>query len=125
MAGLAFGSALAQSQDDNAYIARTPISGVPQIPYSAWTEAQQKTIFPRVDGFCRFLCVDKYNNTSFPNKAAAERAATEAKVCLGACIVNHLPLDYPNLIVLARQLRADFARAKELGSTITWPLPGS
>jgi len=118
--------AIAQSQeaDVNAYIANAPISGLPRGPYSQWTEPQRKMAFGRVDGFCRFLCVDKYSNASFPDRAAAERAAAGAKLCLGACIVNHLPADYPGLDKLKQELRADWEKARQLGSAAPWPLAG-
>jgi hypothetical protein len=114
----------AKDEDVNAYIAKAPITGLPPGTYSQWTEEQKKTAIKRVGGFCEFLCVDSYGNTSFPDKAAAERAKAEAKVCLAACIVNHLPADYPQLNAMKQDLRADFEKAKKLGSAIAWPLPG-
>jgi hypothetical protein len=121
----AFGS-LAQAKDEevNVYIAKAPITGLPSGTYSQWTEDQKKTAIKRVGGFCEFLCVDSYGNTSFPNKAAADRATAEAKVCLAACIVNHLPVDYPQLGAMKQDLHADFEKAKKLGSAMAWPLPG-
>jgi len=116
--------ALAQNEDLNAFIAKAPIAGLPPGTYSRWTEEQKKTVIKRVGGFCEFLCVDSYGNTSFPNKAAAERAKADAKVCLAACIVNHLPADYPQLAAMKQDLRADFEKAKKLGSAMAWPLPG-
>ena len=118
--------AVAQVKDEdvNAYIAKAPIAGLPPGTYSQWTEEQKKTAITRVGGFCEFLCVDSYSNTSFPNKAAADRAKAEAKVCLAACIVNHLPADYPQLSAMRQDLHADFERAKKLGSAMAWPLPG-
>jgi hypothetical protein len=114
----------AKDEDVNAYIAKAPITGLPPGTYSHWTEEQKKTAIKRVGGFCEFLCVDSYGNTSFPDKAAAERAKAEAKVCLAACIINHLPADYPQLNAMKQDLRADFEKAKKLGSAIAWPLPG-
>jgi hypothetical protein len=118
--------AAAQTPDDsvNAYIAKAPIAGLPPGNYSQWTEAQKKTAYTRIGGFCQFLCVDAYGNRSFPNVAAAEKAKAEIKVCLGACIINHLPADFPELAGLKQQLRADFDKAKQLGSPIKWPLQG-
>ncbi|MBI4723923.1 MAG: hypothetical protein HY765_02660, partial [Rhodomicrobium sp.] len=127
LAGLSFCAALAQSQqsDVNAYIAKAPIAGLPPGPYSQWTNEQKKTAHTRIGGFCQFLCVDAYGNASFPNVAAAERAKAEAKVCLEACIINHLPSGYPLLELdrLKQQLHSDYAKAKQLGSVIAWPLP--
>ncbi len=124
IAGLTLAPAVALSQegDVNAYIARTPISGVPQTPFSTWTEAQRKATFGRIEGFCRYLCLDKYSGAAFPNEEAAMRAALEAKVCLGACIVNHLPADYPQRAALMSQVRADHDKARQLGSAVPWPL---
>jgi hypothetical protein len=116
--------AAAKDEDVNAHIAKAPIAGLPPGMYSQWTEEQKKTAIKRVGGFCEFLCVDSYGNTSFPNKAAAERAKAEAKVCLAACIVNHLPADYPQLAQMKQDLRSDFEKARKLGSAIAWPLPG-
>jgi hypothetical protein len=121
LAGL---DAAGQTPDDNAYIARAPIAGLPPGTYSQWTEAQRKTAYRRIGGFCEFLCVDAYGNRSFPNVAAAEKAKAEVKVCLGACIVNHLPADFPQLAELKQQLRADYDKARQLGSPIKWPLQG-
>jgi hypothetical protein len=114
----------AKDEDVNAYIAKAPITGLPLGAYSQWTEEQKKTAIKRVGGFCEFLCVDSYGNASFPDKATAERAKAEAKVCLAACIVNHLPTDYPQLNAMKQDLRTDFEKAKKLGSAIAWPLPG-
>ncbi len=116
--------AVAQGEDLNAYIAKAPITGLPPGTYSRWTDEQKKTAIKRVGGFCEFLCVDSYGSTSFPNKAAADRATAEAKVCLAACIINHLPADYPQLVAMKQDLRADFEKARKLGSAMAWPLPG-
>ena len=115
-------AAQAKDEDVNAYIAKAPIAGLPPGSYSQWTDDQKKTVIKRVGGFCEFLCVDSYGNASFPNVAAAERAKAEAKVCLAACIVNHLPPDYPQLPAMKQDLRADFEKARKLGSAIVWPL---
>jgi hypothetical protein len=125
MASFAGQEAIPQPADGdvNAYIARAPIAGLPPGTYSQWTETQRKTAFTRIGGFCQYLCVDAYGNASFPNVAAADRAKAEVKVCLGACIVNHLPADFPQLSELKQQLRADYDKAKQLGSTARWPLP--
>jgi hypothetical protein len=122
---LAAGAALAEAQDGdvNAYIAKAPIAGLPPGVYAQWSEEQKRTAFKRIGGFCEFMCVDSYGNASFPNVAAAERAKAEAKVCLGACIFNHLPADYPQLSAMKSDLRADFDKAKDLGSKMKWPLP--
>ena len=117
-------AAEAKDEDLNAHIAKAPIAGLPPGAYSQWTEEQKKTAIKRVGGFCEFLCVDSYGNSSFPNVAAAELAKAEAKVCLAACIVNHLPPDYPQLAGMKQDLRTDFEKAKKLGSHINWPLPG-
>ncbi len=119
-------AAIAQSGegDDTAYIANVPISGLPPGTYSQWTEPQRKMAFEHVDGFCRFLCLDKFSNLSFPDRASAARAAAGAKVCLGACIVNHLPADYPGLGKLKQELHGDWEKARQLGSAAPWPLPG-
>ncbi len=118
--------ALTQDTDVNSYIAKAPIPGVPpgSNSYSQWSEGQRKTAFGRIRGFCQFLCVDKYSGASFKSRAAAERTMTEAKVCLEACIVNHLPPDYPGLAGLKQQLHADYGKVRQLGSPIPWPLPG-
>jgi hypothetical protein len=116
-------AAQAKDEDLNAHIAKAPIAGLPPGTYSQWTDEQKKTAMRRVGGFCEFLCVDSYGSASFPNVAAAERAKAEAKVCLAACIVNHLPADYPHLNGMKQDLRADFEKAKKLGSPIKWPLP--
>jgi hypothetical protein len=116
-------AAQAKDEDLNAHIAKAPIAGLPPGTYSQWTDEQKKTAMRRVGGFCEFLCVDSYGSASFPNVAAAERAKAEAKVCLAACIVNHLPADYPQLNGMKQDLRADFEKAKKLGSPIKWPLP--
>ncbi len=119
------GATKAQSPGEaDAYIANAPIAGVPKGAYSEWTQGEKKTAYTRIGGFCEFLCVDSYGNTSFRNAAAAERAKAEAKVCLEACIVNHLPSDYPRLADLKQQLKLDFGHAQQLGSPIPWPLPG-
>ena len=117
-------AAEAKDEDLNTHIAKAPIAGLPPGAYRQWTEEQKKTAIKRVGGFCEFLCVDSYGNTSFPNVAAAELAKAEAKVCLAACIVNHLPPDYPQLAGMKQDLRTDFEKAKKLGSPIDWPLPG-
>ncbi len=118
-------AAAAQTQDGDvtAYIAKAPISGLPPGNYAQWTDEQKATAFKRIGGFCEFMCVDPYGNASFPNMAAAGRAKAEAKVCLAACIVSHLPPDYPQLAGMKRDLRADFDEARKLGSVINWPLP--
>ncbi|MGA7328492.1 MAG: hypothetical protein WBX25_29380 [Rhodomicrobium sp.] len=115
----------AQSSDSdvNAYIAKVPIAGLPGGPYAQWTEEQRKTAFQRVESFCRYVCVDRYTNASFPDKAAAMRAMAEAKVCLGACVFNHLPADYPNLSSVKQETLTDYNKARQLGSQVTWPLP--
>jgi hypothetical protein len=121
----AAGAAFAEAQGDvNAYIATAPISGLPPGRWAQWSDEQRAAAFKRIGGFCEFMCVDSYGSTTFPNAAAAERAKAEAKVCLAACIVNHLPPDYPQLAAMKGDLRADFDKAKQLGSTMKWPLPG-
>lgn len=120
---LAVCPSLAKDEDLNVYIAKAPISGLPPGDYSQWTAEQKKTAIKRIGGFCEFLCVDSYGSASFPNQAAAERAKAEAKVCLGGCIVNHLPADYPQLSAMKEDLFSDFEKAKKLGSPIGWPLP--
>jgi hypothetical protein len=124
-ASFAWQEVMAQSADGdvNAYIARAPIAGLPSGTYSQWTEAQRRTAFTRIGGFCQYLCVDAYSKSSFPNVAAAERAKAEVKVCLGACIINHLPADFPQIAELKQQLRNDYDKAKQLGSAVLWPLP--
>jgi hypothetical protein len=126
LAGLAGAPAMAQSEAGvlNAYVVKAPISGLPQGPYSQWTEAQSKMAFGRINGFCRYLCVDQYRNESFKDKTAAERAMAEARICLGACFVSHLPPDHPQSAGLMSQLHADHEKAKQLGSPVPWPLPG-
>ena len=125
IAGLTLYAGVAQSQerDANAYISKAPIAGVPTGSYSQWTEDQKKNSFRRVVGFCEFLCVEPAAK-AYPNQATADRATSEAKTCLGACVVNHLPPDFPELPALKAQLRSDYQKAKQLGSTIAWPLPG-
>ena len=121
---MAVGAAMAaQAGDANAYIAKAPIAGLPPGNFSQWTDEQKKTAFTRIGGFCKFLCVDPYGNTAFPNVAAAERAKAEAKVCLLGCIVSHLPPDYPQLAGMTQDLRAEYDKAKKLGSAAGWPLP--
>jgi hypothetical protein len=117
-------SAQTPQAEVNAYAVKAPISGLPTKPFSQWTEPQRQGVFGHVRGFCQFLCVDKYANLAFPDRAAAERTTAEAKVCLGACIAGHLPADYPGLAELTQQLRADHANAKKLGSATPWPLAG-
>ncbi|MFZ1110531.1 MAG: hypothetical protein WAN43_19570 [Rhodomicrobium sp.] len=123
---LAAGAAAAEAQDAdvNAYIAQAPIAGLPPGGYAQWSEEQRRTAFKRIGGFCQYMCLGSYGNASFPNVAAAERAKAEAKVCLGACIVNHVPPDYPQRSGMRGDLQADFDKAKELGSKMKWPLPG-
>jgi hypothetical protein len=118
-----FDRAASQESDVNAYIAKAPIAGVPNTPYGQWNEEQKKGTFKRVVSFCEFLCVDSHA-ASYPNKAAADRATAEAKTCLGACVVNHLPQDFPQLAALKAQLRSDYEKAKQLGSSIAWPPQG-
>lgn len=124
-AGSIIGAA-GQSRDGdlNAYIAKAPIAGLPQGTYARWTEEEKKQAVTRVSGFCQFLCVDSYRNASFPDEAAAERVRADIKVCLGACIVNHLPQDHPQFPALLAELRANFEKAKQMGSRAPWPLPG-
>ena len=119
-------AAFAQSPDAEvaAYAVNAPISGLPAVPYSQWTPAQRLSTFGKVRGFCQFLCVDKYETASFPKKAAVDRAAAVAKVCLEACIVGHLPADYPQIADLKQELHKDFDKAKQLGAGLSWPLPG-
>jgi hypothetical protein len=120
---VALDRAASQENDVNAYIARAPIAGVPNAPYGQWNEEQKKGAFKRVVSFCEFLCIDS-RAASYLDKAAADRATAEAKTCLGACIVNHLPQDFPQLAALKTQLRSDYEKAKQLGSSIAWPLQG-
>ncbi len=117
-------AAMAQTRgaDVNAYIAKTPIAGLPAGSFSQWTEEQKKTAITRIGGFCEFLCVDPPR--TLPNVAAVELTKAEAKVCLAACIVNHLPPDYPQLMGMKQDLRINYDRAKKLGSAMGWPLPG-
>jgi hypothetical protein len=117
-------SARAEERDVNAFIAKTPIMGLPAGNYSQWTDEQKKTAFTKIGGFCQFLCVDTYGNAAFRNKAVADRAKAEAKVCLGTCIIGHLPKDYPQLPALKQQLQADYAMAKQLGSSVPPPQQG-
>jgi hypothetical protein len=116
--------ALSPEAEVAAYAVNAPISGLPASPYSQWTPAQRQATFGKVRGFCQFLCVDKYANAAFPNKAAADRAAAVAKVCLEACIVSHLPADYPQIADLKQDLRKEHTKAKQLGADMPWPLPG-
>jgi hypothetical protein len=109
--------------DINGYIAKAPIAGLPAGPYAKWTEAQKQDARSRIGGFCQFLCVDSFGNATFPNAQAAALGVAEIEVCLGACILNHLPPDYPELPALKRQLHVNFDKAKKLGSQIPWPLP--
>jgi hypothetical protein len=113
----------AADQDVNAYIAKAPIAGVPSSRYSEWTAEEKKSAFKRVVGFCQFLCVDPRAG-NYSSQAAADLATAEAKTCLGACVVNHLPADFPQYAALQSQLKSDYTRAKQLGSPIPWPLPG-
>ncbi len=124
--GLPLSSADVQSKevDLNTYIAQLPIAGLPEGLFAKWTDDQKRTAFKRIGGFCQFLCVDSYANITFANAAAAEKAKAEVKVCLGACIVNHLPSDYPDLAGMKQDLRANYEKAKQLGSSAPWPLPG-
>ncbi len=126
LAVAAVAPAVAQSPqaEVNAYAVKAQISGLPSGPYSQWTEPQRQAVFGRVRGFCQFLCVDKYANMAFSDRAVAERVTVEAKVCLEACIAGHLPPDYPQLAELTKQLRADHEKARQLGSATPWPLPG-
>jgi hypothetical protein len=116
--------AQAQDGDVNAFIAKAPIAGLPQGPYARWTDDQKKQAVARISGFCQFLCVDSYRNASVPDEAAADRMRADIKVCLGACIVNHLPPDHPQLPGLMSELRANYETAKQMGSQAPWPLPG-
>jgi len=115
--------ALAQVADSIAYIATAPISGLPPGPYKTWSEDQKALALKRIGGFCQFLCVDSFGTTTFRNVAAAERARAEAKVCLQACTLGHVPKDYPNRDAMKQDLRAAHEAAKKLGSAIAWPLP--
>ncbi len=116
-------AANAQNGDINSYIARAPIAGLPKGAYNQWSDQERITAHKRIGGFCDYLCVDAYGNGSFTSVQAADRAKAEAKVCLGACILNHLPPDYPNMPQLKQQVSTDYAEAKRLGSTLPWPLP--
>ncbi|HZV21292.1 MAG TPA: hypothetical protein VE986_07075 [Hyphomicrobiales bacterium] len=122
-AGTAFG-APSGNGELNAYIIKAPISGLPKGPYNQWTDADKKSAVERISGFCKFLCVDAYENNAFPSEAAANLARAEVKVCLGACIASHVPPDFPQLPVIKEQLRENWEQAKKLGSTTPWPLPG-
>jgi hypothetical protein len=108
----------------NAYVVKAPIAGLPKGPFSQWSEVDKKNAVERVGGFCRYLCVEAYENNAFPNEAAANLARAEVKVCLGACIAAHLPADHPQLATIKEQLRANYEKAKQLGSSTPWPLPG-
>ena len=116
--------ALSKEEDLFTHIAKAPIAGVPPGAYSQWTDEEKKTAITRIGSFCEFLCIDSYGTATFPNVAAAERAKAEAKVCLAACIVNHLPSDYPQRAAMKDDLRADYDKARKAGSPIPWPLPG-
>ncbi len=116
-------AANAQERDVNSYIARAPITGLPAGAYNQWSDQERITAHKRIGSFCEYLCVDAYGKGSFPNAQSADRAKAEAKVCLGACILNHLPPDYPAMPQLRQQVSTDYAEAKRLGSTIPWPLP--
>ncbi len=126
LAAVIYTPALAQTPqaEINAYALKAPISGLPTGPYSQWTAKQRKEVFGRVRSFCQFLCMDKYANMVFPDRASAERTMAESKICLGGCIAGHLPADYPGLDKFKQQLRADHNHARKLGSTTPWPLPG-
>ncbi len=124
LAGLVSPAAQSQEGDVNAYIVKAPIAGLPSGQFSQWTEPQREMAFGRVRGFCEFLCVDKYGNETFHDRAAAERTAAEAEVCLGACIAGHLPPDYPRYADLIKELHAGYDKAKQLGSKMPWPLAG-
>jgi hypothetical protein len=115
--------ASAEEPDINSYIARAPIAGLPAGAYNQWSDAERVAAHKRIGGFCEFLCVDAYGSSSFPNAQAADRAKAEAKVCLGACVANHLPPDYPAMAQLKQQVHTDYAEAKRLGSRLPWPLP--
>jgi hypothetical protein len=118
-------AANAQTLDGDAiaYIAKAPIAGLPAGNYAQWTEEQRAAALKRIGGFCEFMCVDSYGAAGFTSAAEAERAKAEAKFCLAACIVAHLPPDYPQLAGMKTDLRADFDKAKALGSALKWPLP--
>ncbi|MFT4077865.1 hypothetical protein [Rhodomicrobium lacus] len=115
--------AFAQVADSIGYIATAPISGLPKGPFSSWSDAERGAALKRIGGFCQFLCVDSFGNTAFPNIAAAERARAEAKLCLQACVVGHLPADYPNRDTMKQDLRAAYDTARRQGSPVAWPLP--
>jgi hypothetical protein len=115
--------AFAAETDVNAYIAKAPVAGVPTAPYGQWTDEQKKNAFKRLAGFCQFLCVDSHAHNYFSEQAAAI-ATAEAKTCLDACMVNHLPQDFPRYADLQAQLKSDYTKARQLGSTIPWPLQG-
>ncbi len=108
--------------DANTIIAKMRIPRLPEGPFSGWSDQQKTDAIKRISGFCQFLCVDTHTE-SFPNEAAANRAKAEVLVCVGACIANHLPPDYPQLPALREQLRANYEKARALGSAIPWPLP--
>jgi hypothetical protein len=110
----------------NTYIAQMPIAGLPRGAYDQWSDADKINAYKRLGGFCEYLCVDAYApGGSFPNERAAQLAAAEAKVCLSACIINHMPPDYPAMSGLKKRMRVNFDEAKRLGSKLPWPLPQS
>ncbi|ADP69429.1 hypothetical protein Rvan_0139 [Rhodomicrobium vannielii ATCC 17100] len=115
--------AFGQVADSIGYIATAPISGLPKGLYKDWTDDEKGTAFKRIGGFCQFLCVDSFGNTTFPNVAAADRARAEAKLCLQACVVGHLPRDYPNRDAMKEDLRVAYDAARKQGSAVAWPLP--
>jgi hypothetical protein len=107
----------------NSYIARVPITGFPKGAYDQWSEQDKSKAYKRLGGFCEYLCVDAYSKDAFPNEHEAQLATAEVKVCLSACIINHMPPDYPAMSGLKQRMRANFDEAKRLGSKLPWPLP--
>lgn len=116
-------SAASGNGELNAYVIKAPIEGLPKGAYAQWTDEQKKAAVERISGFCKYLCVDAYENNAFASEAAAKLATAEVKVCLGACIASHLPPDHPQLPLIKQQLRSNYESAKQLGSTTPWPLP--
>jgi hypothetical protein len=88
--------------------------GIPDTPYSTWTDAEKQAAGARLGELAKQQCMHYADN-------GGQRGAFEAAACVDAMFVNHLPADYPNLQQFKDMARDNYQKAKNMGSVMPEP----